>query len=91
LDAEEHGDLAARIRAAIEADPDQQVADLHLWRIGPASRACILSIVSHQPLALEHYRERLALLIASDGLDHLTIELHQCRDEACVSSSAPPK
>lgn len=85
LDAEEHGELAARIHAAIEADPDQQVADLHLWRIGPASRACILSIVSHQPLSLEHYRERLAPLIASDGLDHLTIELHQCRDEACRS------
>ena len=90
LDAEESGDLAARIRAAIEAEPDQQVADLHLWRIGPASRACILSIVSHQPLTLEHYRERLALIVASDGLHHLTIELHQCRDEACVSAPHQP-
>lgn len=76
LDAEDHGQVAAEVRAIIGALPDHEVADLHLWRIGPASRACILSLVSHTPLAVEEYRERLS---AIHGLDHVTIEINQCR------------
>jgi cation diffusion facilitator family transporter len=76
LDAEDHGHIAAEVRAIIGALPDHEVADLHLWRIGPASRACILSLVSHSPLAVEEYRERLS---AIHGLDHVTIEINQCR------------
>lgn len=76
LDAEDHGEVAAEVREIIGALPDHEVADLHLWRIGPASRACILSLVSHAPLTLEEYRQRLA---AIHGLDHVTIEINQCR------------
>lgn len=76
LDAEDHGHVAAEVRELIAALPDHEVADLHLWRIGPASRACILSLVSHAPLAVEEYRARLA---AVQGLDHVTIEINQCR------------
>ncbi len=76
LDAEDHGQVAAEVRAIVGALPDHEVADLHLWRIGPASRACILSLVSHAPLAVEDYRERLSVI---RGLDHVTIEINQCR------------
>lgn len=76
LDAEDHGEVAAEVREIIGALPDHEVADLHLWRIGPASRACILSLVSHTPLAVEEYRARLS---AIHGLDHVTIEINQCR------------
>jgi cation diffusion facilitator family transporter len=76
LDAEDHGHVAHEIEEIIEELPDHEIADLHLWRIGPASRACIVSLVTHAPLALEAYREKLA---AIDGLDHVTIEINHCR------------
>ena len=80
LDAEDHGDTARRIRTAMEAVDDLRIADLHLWRVGAASRACILSLVSHDPRPVEYYR---GLLADIPGIDHLTIEVHQCRDRRC--------
>lgn len=77
LDAEDHGTVAAEVRRIIESEPDHEVADLHLWRVGPASRACIVSLVTHAPHPAEHYRARLA---AIPGLDHITVEINQCRE-----------
>jgi len=88
LDASEHGDVAARVREAIEADSDNQVADLHLWRVGPGGHACIVSLVTHSPRPVEHYR---ALLAGLPGLLHVTVEVNHCRQAACavpVSSSS---
>lgn len=79
LDAEDHGRTAAEVRRIIEAQPDHAIADLHLWRVGPASRACILSLVTHSPRPVAHYRH---LLVGVDGLDHLTVEIHHCQDAA---------
>lgn len=76
LDAEDHGHIAHEIENIITALPDHEIADLHLWRIGPASRACILSLVSHAPQPIEFYRQRLTQI---HGLDHVTIEINQCR------------
>lgn len=76
LDAEDHGTVAEEIVRLITALPDHEIADLHVWRIGPASRACIVSLVSHAPLAIEDYRQRLAGIA---GLDHVTIEINHCR------------
>jgi cation diffusion facilitator family transporter len=83
LDAEDHGMVEARVRAAIESLDDHEVADLHLWRVGPASRACIVSLVSHDPLPMEQYRRLLADI---GGLDHVTVEVNQCRDARCLTS-----
>ena len=77
LDAEDHGHIAHAIEEVIAALPDHEIADLHLWRIGPASRACIVSLVTHTPLAVESYRQKLA---AIHGLDHVTIEINHCRE-----------
>lgn len=77
LDAEDHGQIAHEIEEVIAALPDHEIADLHLWRIGPASRACIVSLVTHAPLAVESYRQKLT---AIHGLDHVTIEINQCRE-----------
>ncbi|MDD3529665.1 MAG: CDF family Co(II)/Ni(II) efflux transporter DmeF [Gallionellaceae bacterium] len=77
LDAEDHGEEAAAVRRIIESEPDHEVADLHLWRVGPASRACIVSLVSHAPHSAEHYRAQLAVI---PGLDHITVEINQCRE-----------
>ena len=83
LDAEDHSDTAAQIRTRIEADPDLAIADLHLWRIGAASRACILSLVTHEPRPVKEYKQRLQTI---PGLDHLTIEIQQCRNERCLAT-----
>lgn len=80
LDAEDHGQTAAEIRRRIEALPDHRVADLHVWRVGPASRACIVSLVTHAPRPVEDYRR---LLGALSDLHHLTIEVNHCRGERC--------
>jgi cation diffusion facilitator family transporter len=80
LDAEDHGDVAAEIRRLIETVPDHEVADLHVWRIGTASRACIVSLVTHTPHSTGYYRE---LLAAIPGLDHVTVEISECRDDDC--------
>ena len=80
LDAEDHGETAMEVRRLIASLPDHEVADLHLWRVGPASRACILSLVTHAPLPAEHYRR---LLAAVAGLDHLTLEINECREAGC--------
>jgi len=77
LDAEDHGAVAAEIRRIVEAEPDHELADLHVWRVGPASCACIVSLVTHTPQPVENYRQRLAGIT---GLDHVTIEINQCRE-----------
>jgi cation diffusion facilitator family transporter len=80
LDAEDHSQTARRIRSALEGVADVQVADLHLWRVGAASRACIVSLATHDPRPPEFYKRLLANIA---GIDHLTVEVNQCQDEAC--------
>ena len=86
LDAEDHGGTESAVRRIIDALPDHEVADLHLWRVGPASRACILSLVTHHPRPTAHYRQ---LLAAVDGLDHVTVEINECREVRCRAESPP--
>jgi len=85
LDAEDHGAAAEQVRALIAGLPDHEIADLHLWRLGPASRACILSLVTHDPRPVEYYRH---LLAGVPGLDHLTVEVHHCRAQRCLVARA---
>ncbi|TVQ87133.1 MAG: cation transporter [Chromatiaceae bacterium] len=80
LDADDHGYLARTVRTRIEQDADNQIADLHLWRIGPGGFACIVALVTHAPRPVAHYR---ALLAQVPGLLHVTIEVNQCHLPAC--------
>lgn len=82
LDASDDSSLEAEIVQRIEADADNRVADLRLWRIGGDQRALILSIVTHQPRSAEHYK---GLLAGMKGLEHVTIEVFVCQDEPCVT------
>ncbi len=84
VDAEDQGQIACQVRTAIEADADNEVADLHVWRVGPAGRACIVSLVTHNPRPVEHYR---GLVAGVPGLLHLTVEVNHCRRADCGSSS----
>ena len=42
--------MADNLRQAIESDGDQ-LADLHLWRLGPGHLGAIVSIVTHRSTA----------------------------------------
>jgi cation diffusion facilitator family transporter len=64
--------MAERLRAVVEADGDQ-IADLHLWRLGPGHLGAILSVGTPRGRGPDYYRARLARF---RGLSHLTVEVH---------------
>jgi cation diffusion facilitator family transporter len=78
LDGEMGAEQLEAIRSLIEADGDSRVADLHVWRVGPSHLAGILSVVTHEPKAPDHYK---ALLSGWSDLVHLTVEVHGCPEE----------
>ena len=65
--------MADNVRAAIENDGDQ-LADLHLWRLGPGHLGAILCDITSAQRSAEYYRTKLARFRA---LSHLTIEVKQ--------------
>ncbi|MCL2022132.1 MAG: CDF family Co(II)/Ni(II) efflux transporter DmeF [Betaproteobacteria bacterium] len=75
MDAEDHAPLARAITETIESRPDHKVVDLHIWRIGPATCGCIVSLVSHQPDSTENYKRQIAEL---GQLAHITVEINRC-------------
>ena len=79
LDREMDHPVAARIEDAIAAlDPAQEtrIADLHLWRVGKARFACILSLVTHDPdLTPERVKSDLR---RHEELAHVTVEIQRC-------------
>jgi cation diffusion facilitator family transporter len=78
LDAEVSDERRRRVLAAVEADRDNRVVDLHLWRVGRRHLAAIVSLVTHEPRDPSHYKE---LLAAFDDLAHVTVEVHRCTEE----------
>jgi len=71
----------AAIKEKIESALDNRIADMHVWKVGPAHYAAILSIVTHYPQKIEYYRE---LLRDFTNLSHLTVEIHNCESEPCL-------
>ena len=65
--------MADKVRATIESEGDE-LADLHLWRLGPGHLGAIISVITRQARGPGFYRNRLAAL---PGLSHLTIEVQQ--------------
>ncbi len=65
--------LSGEIRDAIE-DPVTEIADLHVWQLGPGHHGAILSILSDRPQAPSAYRARLAGI---EALSHVTIEVEK--------------
>lgn len=81
-----HVDDATRdaIRALIEADADNRVADLHVWYLGPKHLAASITIVTHSPRAPAHYKQ---LLAKYPELAHVQIEVNPCMDPLCMPMS----
>ncbi|QXI14107.1 CDF family Co(II)/Ni(II) efflux transporter DmeF [Pseudomonas zeae] len=65
--------VAAEIRELLETSDDVRISDLHVWQVGPQSRAAIVSVVAAAGVTAEVVRERLAPV---HELSHLTVELH---------------
>jgi cation diffusion facilitator family transporter len=58
------------------AASETTIADLHVWRVGRASYACALSLVTHDDgLTPAQVREWLAV---HEEVAHATIEIHRC-------------
>lgn len=85
LDRNKDGTVAAAIRAAIEADADNRVADLHVWQVGSRHLSVIVSIVTHYPQPPEHYKR---LLAGFGDIEHLTVEVNTSPGAPCLK--VPP-
>jgi cation diffusion facilitator family transporter len=74
LDAEMDAPVAAEIRAAIAGLPVvAEIHDLHVWRVGKGSYACILSLASAGPLTPDDVRAYLAV---HEEIVHVTAEVN---------------
>ncbi len=76
LDVNPDHRLTRRMREALEVDGDQ-VADLHLWRLGPGHLGAIVAVRTCEPRDADFYRARLAPF---RSVSHLTIEV--CPEKA---------
>jgi cation diffusion facilitator family transporter len=83
LDREMDHPVVAEIVAAVEAAGaavEAKVTDLHVWRVGRATYACALTVVSHDPrLSAARVRQWIGV---HEEVVHATIELHLC--EGCT-------
>ncbi|HXN16066.1 MAG TPA: cation transporter, partial [Usitatibacter sp.] len=79
-DREMDSPIVRRIRESIESDHDAEIADLHVWRVGRASHAAVMTVVAHEPLAPEAYRRRLEKIAS---LVHVSVEVNHCPHREC--------
>jgi cation diffusion facilitator family transporter len=86
LDRDVNPEAVAEIRAIIEADSDNRVADLHVWRVGSHHLSAIVSIVTHYPKSPDHYK---SLLADYDEIAHVTVEVNPCDTEPCLAQPEP--
>ena len=80
LDREMDAPVVAKVRSAIESDGDAQIADLHIWRVGRAKHAAVISVVAREPFSPGDYRNRLAGI---PSLAHVSVEVNRCPHDHC--------
>jgi cation diffusion facilitator family transporter len=71
LDMNPDRGMTNRLRQAVETGGDQ-IADLHLWRLGPGHLGAIISVITTQAREAGYYR---SLLARFTSLSHLTVEV----------------
>ncbi|ALP40338.1 CDF family Co(II)/Ni(II) efflux transporter DmeF [Aeromonas schubertii] len=73
LDAEMDAPVVEEIRELVaEAPEGATIRDLHVWRVGQGSYACMLSLWTEEALSADQMRERLAI---HEELVHVTVEI----------------
>lgn len=75
LDREMDAPVVGRIRSAVQCDGDAEICDLHVWRVGRASYAAVITLVAERPLTPDAYRERLDDI---ESLVHVSVEVNRC-------------
>src|SRR5262249_27458565 len=73
LDGEMDSPVGDEIRKSIESDGDAEIAALHVWRVGRASHAAVVTVVAQNPLAPDAYRSRLSGIAS---LMHVSVEVN---------------
>lgn len=73
LDAEMDAPVVAEIHEVIAAEPETEIADLHVWRVGRGKYACVVTLVAARPRSPDHYRQALQV---HEELVHVTVEVH---------------
>lgn len=66
----EGGEIRRQIDQALQTG-DCDIADLHVWQVGPGHFAAIVSLAARQPRDSAFYKAKLAHI---PGLSHLTVE-----------------
>jgi cation diffusion facilitator family transporter len=66
----------------IESDSDNRISDIHIWKVGPADYAAMISLVTHFPKNSDYYKN---LLSKYEELSHITIEVNYCEEEPCIT------
>ncbi|WP_176038380.1 CDF family Co(II)/Ni(II) efflux transporter DmeF [Brucella tritici] len=67
----EDEDLPEEITEIINREGGE-IADLHVWQLGPGHHGAIVSIIAEEPRAPSYYRKKLA---AIHDLSHVTVEV----------------
>lgn len=73
LDMTPDPDMARKLRDAVVEEGDE-LADFHLWRLGPGHLGAIVSIATASGRDAAYYRAKLGDFT---GVSHLTVEVHQ--------------
>ncbi len=75
IDAEMDRPVVAEIREVVAELPvAADIADLHVWRVGQDSYACILSLAVNEPLEPDAVRQALSI---HEELVHVTVEINR--------------
>ena len=78
LDAGAEQTLINEIKASVEAEGDNRVSDIHVWRIGPKHHGIIISLVTSDPKDPAYYKSMI-----SDSYKmpcHLAVEVNYCKN-----------
>jgi cation diffusion facilitator family transporter len=86
LDRDVDPRIVSGIVQRIEAESDNRVSDIHVWRVGAGSLSVILSIVTHHPQPPEHYKQ---LIDDLDEIAHVTVEVNRCEGDPCIQPPVP--
>lgn len=84
LDGSIDSEYQEKVKTKLEADSDNRITDIHIWKIGANHYAAIISLVTHYPKPTEHYK---ALLKGFERLSHVTVEVNVCNEEPCLKTT----
>jgi cation diffusion facilitator family transporter len=73
MDVSPSDPMVNKVRAAVETAGDQ-LADLHLWRLGPGHLGAVLSVITNDAQRGPAFYH--AMLRRFQGLSHITVEVH---------------